>query len=80
MGMTTHRSTMTPEQAKPHATALLINLGEAIGDKAAIQAAITQAVDKHPHDWPLVLASALAYTFAEHTRLDPDAPARKAAA
>lgn len=80
--MTTTASTppLTPEEAKPHAMDLLIDLGDVIGDKPGIQAAINQTVDEHPHDWPLVLASALGWLFAEHTRPDPEIPTRRGAA
>lgn len=63
---------MTPAQAKPHAMQLLINLGDAIGDKAAITDVLERTVTEHPDDWPLVVLSAIGWCFAEHTRLDPD--------
>lgn len=66
------RPGMTPDEAKPHAMALLIELGDAIGDKPAIQAAIARTLARHPDNGPRIILSALAWCFAEHTRLDPD--------
>ena len=62
---------LTPAEAYPHAMSLLVDLGTVVGDKAGIQAAIDRVLDDHPQDWGLVLAAALGWTFAEHTRLDP---------
>lgn len=73
------RHPMTPAEAHPHAMRLLVELGDAIGDKDGIQAAINRTVDEHPNHWSLIVASALAHTFAEHTRLDPEWTKREGA-
>ena len=70
---TTHRP-LTAEQAYPPAMALLIELGDAIGDRDGIRAALDALFDEHPHDWPRIAVSALAWTFAAHARLDPNPP------
>lgn len=68
----TTRPRIDPRQAHEAGRDLLADLATVIGDRAGIQAAIDRTVDEHPHDWPVVVVSALAWTFADHCRLDPD--------
>lgn len=68
----TTRTPMTPRQAHPHALELLTALHHSIGDKNAIQAAITRTTEQHPHNWPLIVASALGHAYADHARPDPN--------
>ncbi|WP_454778100.1 hypothetical protein [Georgenia muralis] len=65
---------MTPEYAHDVATELLIALGKCIGNRDAIQEAISIVVDAYPREWPLIMAATVAWTFAEHVRPDPNPP------
>ncbi len=68
------RGSLTSAEAYPLAMALLVDLSKVVGDREGIQEAITHVLDEHPHDWPVIVASALGWCFAEHTRIDPDHP------
>lgn len=62
----------TAEDAHAPAMRLLHDLGQVIGDRDGITDALLRTIDEHPRDHQHIILSALAWTFAEHARLDPE--------
>lgn len=62
----------TPDDTREPARQLLTRLAGVIGDHDAIADEIGATCQDHPDDWGHVLLTALALTFGNHVRLDPE--------